>query len=348
MRIMQERLLAWFRANKRSFNFRNNRNAYRVWVAEVMLQQTRAQVVEAYFERFMNKWPTLESLAKAREAEVIKMFEGLGYYSRPRRLLAGSKQIIDDFEGQIPQTREELLTIAGIGPYTAGAILAFAFKKGEVAMDGNVMRVMARLTGLQEVIKGKKVLQKIEAATKQMIEHKDAAECMEALIELGATNCNKRADCTACPLNSACVAYKHNLFDIIPLMPERKKIQKIYRCVALVEFEGKFAIQEVAQGKIMASLSEFYYVEHKSLFECTVEQNYFEKKLKCSLDLIAIYKQESHSFTHYKAILVPKHFRAKTRPHAPLKTLSQIQKLALSSGHKRILKNLLASMGLVD
>lgn len=222
-RIMQERLLIWFDANKRSFNFRQNRNAYRVWVAEVMLQQTRAQVVEGYFERFMNKWPTIHDLCLATENEVLKAFEGLGYYSRAKRLLAGAKEIVKNYDGQIPKTRKELLGIVGIGEYTAGAILSFAYRQTQVAVDGNVKRVIARLVGYQSVLKGQGVMKLLSCETQKFIEHERGCDIMESLIELGATVCNKKAVCDQCPLNKNCLAYKKKLTDVIPLMPERKK-----------------------------------------------------------------------------------------------------------------------------
>lgn len=340
---MQERLLTWFNENKRAFNFRNNRNAYRVWVAEVMLQQTRAQVVEGYFSRFMNKWPTIESLSRAKEDEVIKAFEGLGYYARAKRLLLGAKQIVEHFNGQIPTTRKELLSLAGVGDYTAGAILAFAFKQSEVALDGNVMRVIARLIGYEGVIKGRAVMDKLTFETKKFINNQNGHVLMEALIELGATNCNKKACCDVCPLKNGCIAYKKQLTEVIPLMPQRKAIEKIYRAVGLVEYDNKFAIQKVQEGRVMSSLYEFVYEQYPSKQECYSAHEKFEKRLNCKLDLVAVLKEQSHSFTNYKATLIVKHFKAHSRPESSLKSMNEIRDLPLSSGHKRIFQKLLAS-----
>ena len=343
MKIMQERLLTWFQKNRRPFNFRQNRNPYRVWVAEVMLQQTRAQVVQSYFREFMNKWPTLEKLSLANEGEVIKAFEGLGYYSRAKRLLLGAKEIMNKFGGQIPNDRQELMSISGIGSYTAGAILSFAFNQNAVALDGNVMRVMARLIGYKGVIKGKHVMDMLFDETKKWIDHEQGSVLMEALIELGASQCSKRALCFECPLNKGCCANIMGLTDIIPLMPERKKTKKIFRCVALIEYKNKFVIQQVQEGRVMSSLYEFCYQEHVSKNHCYQEQGSFEERFLCKLDLVEILKEETHSFTHFHATLIPKHFKAKSKPKAPLKSIEEIENIALSSGHKRIFQKLLAS-----
>ena len=182
-------LLEWFEANKRVFPWREHPTPYRVWISEVMLQQTRAQVVVSYFDRWMKRFPNVEALAAAPIEEVIKIWEGLGYYSRARNLHKGAQEIVRKHGGRIPNTREALLELPGLGPYTAGAILSFGFHQRATAVDGNVLRVLSRFGWIAEDIGKIAARRKIEALAESLLDEKKPWVSAEALIELGATIC---------------------------------------------------------------------------------------------------------------------------------------------------------------
>lgn len=216
------RLLEWFASVKRDLPWRRSPSPYQVWVSEVMLQQTRVEVVKGYYERWMRALPTLRHLAEADEAEVLELWQGLGYYSRARRLKRGAESVLASLGGQLPEAPEELLRIPGIGPYSAGAIASIAFGRSVPAVDGNVVRVLARWLGVRGDPtrgSGKKA---IEGAAARLVSPSHPGDSNQALMELGATVCTPRAPiCSACPLLRTCVAYSAGLTATLPETPAR-------------------------------------------------------------------------------------------------------------------------------
>ena len=246
---MQE-LKDWFLENQREFPWRENRTPYRVWVSEVMLQQTRASVVVPYFSRWMEKYPTIAHLAGADIDDVIKSWEGLGYYSRARNLQAGAKQVMELYHGELPSNLVDLLKIKGLGHYTAGAILSFAFGQKAPALDGNVMRVLARYLGFEkDVIRYQRELRE---RLIDLLPERDAPIVMEGLIELGATICNKPPSCTQCPLRAGCKALAQDQTDLLPIKPKPKEVIELQRYVYCIISNGKVLVKKGKRGSIMA------------------------------------------------------------------------------------------------
>ena len=196
-----EALKAWFLKEKRDLPWRENASPYWVWVSEVMLQQTQVSVVVPYFIRWMKKFPTISALAAAQCEDVIKTWEGLGYYSRARNLHKGAQTIVSNYNGKLPKTRNELLAIKGLGLYTANAILAFAFKKKAAPVDGNVRRVLARYDGVYESIDKTKVQKEIQSRAEKLLPERQSYLISEALIELGALICKKKTQLCPMPLS---------------------------------------------------------------------------------------------------------------------------------------------------
>ena len=199
---MAEPLMAWYRNHKRDLPWRKNPDAYRVWVSEIMLQQTRVEAVKSYYERFLRELPTVEALARAEEDTLLKLWEGLGYYNRVRNMQKAAQQIMIDYHGRFPDTYEEIRSLKGIGNYTAGAISAFAFGIPKPAVDGNVLRVVSRLTGSREDIMKQSVRKKMEEALEKVIPADGASDFNQGLIELGAIVCvpNGEPKCGECPV----------------------------------------------------------------------------------------------------------------------------------------------------
>ena len=191
-------IVTWFQKNKRDLPWRNHPDAYRVWVSEIMLQQTRVEAVKPYYERFLRELPTVKDLAEAKEDQLLKLWEGLGYYNRVRNMQKAAQQIMIDYQGQFPDTFEEIRSLKGIGNYTAGAISAFAFGLSKPAVDGNVLRVISRLMGSREDIMKQSVRSKIEEKLEHVIPEGAASDFDQGLIELGALVCvpNGEPKCT--------------------------------------------------------------------------------------------------------------------------------------------------------
>ena len=198
-------LLNWYDANKRDLPWRRDRDPYRIWVSEVMLQQTRVDTVIPYYERFMERFPTVRHLAEAPEEEVLKCWEGLGYYSRARNLQAGARQVVELYGGVVPDDKAAISSLKGIGPYTAGAILSIAYNKPEPAVDGNVMRVMSRYFLLEDDIAKPSARTKIERLAASIIPEGRAGDFNQAVMELGALVCTpKSPGCLLCPVLAQC------------------------------------------------------------------------------------------------------------------------------------------------
>lgn len=323
-----QKIQEWFEQEKRDLPWRNNPTPYAVWISEIMLQQTQVLVVLPYFERWMQAFPTVEVLAHASLEQVIKNWEGLGYYSRARNLHAAAKMIVEKFGGNLPQTKEELMQIKGIGPYTQGAILSFAFKQKAAAVDGNVTRVVSRLTGLEEQ---KKITAWVET---NLPDHKPWV-AMEGLIELGATLCKKKPDCLRCPLRQECYAYRHQCIDELPKKKERPKTTYLKRSVAIIVCKQHYLLTKVEQG-VMQDLFQFPYLEGEGDVK-----KMFKMELALDLRYIKPLKKERHTFTRYHVELFPHLFEtSKLDPRFLWKSKLELQKLPFSSGHKRILNSL--------
>ncbi len=338
------RLHSWFNLNKRKLPWRENehQDPYAIWVSEVMLQQTQAATVVPYFLRWMSRFPTLESLAEASLEEVIKNWEGLGYYSRARSLHEGAKYILSHFNGKMPSKKEELSLIKGIGPYTLGAILSFAFHQKIAAVDGNVMRVLTRFYKIEEDVSKPSTLKNLQLLAESILTDEAPWVTNEALIELGATVCMKKAKCEICPLKDSCLAYRDQKVELLPFKSKKTRITHLSRAVGVIASDDYFLVQKGEPGKVMSDLYQFPFLECDQS-ECSVEaslQNLSEH-LELPLEFVRTLPEVSHSFTRYKVRLFPALFYTKERvsvKNYEWKSLERLQKCAFSSGHRQILK----------
>ncbi len=251
-------LLAWYDANARVLPWRSDPTPYRVWISEIMLQQTRVEAGLPYFERFMAALPTVQHLASVDEQTLLKLWEGLGYYNRARNLQKAAKIIVNEHGGQLPGTPQQLLSLPGIGPYTAGAIASIAFGYPVPAVDGNVLRVLARLTAYQGDVLAAGVKEKTAAALQQILPQR-VGDFNQALMELGALVClpNGTPKCLLCPLREQCRARAEGLENNLPVKAPKKQRRTEQRTVLLALHEGRVALRRRPAEGLLADLWEF-------------------------------------------------------------------------------------------
>ena len=308
-RIDSQVLHEWIDENRRSFPWRKKRTPYRVWISEVMLQQTRASVVIPYFERWMKRFPDLESLSEAPLEEVIKAWEGLGYYGRARNLHEGAKQIVKHFGGQFPSEREHLENIKGVGPYTLNAILSFAFHEKTAAVDGNVARVLSRYFLIEEDIRRSATKKKLQVLADESLDAKQPWKTAEALIELGAMLCLPKPVCGVCPLAAECQANLEGKAEQLPLNGKEAQLTLLTRSVAVIEANDAILLKKGSAGKVMADLYEFPWFEGLQ----TPLAKYLKDLWGLKTSFIRTLPFVQHSFTRYRARLFPIHLHAEER-----------------------------------
>ena len=256
------RLLAWYRANKRDLPWRKTKDPYKIWLSEIMLQQTRVEAVKPYYARFLETCPTVEALADLPEDRLMKLWEGLGYYSRARNLQRAAKTIVASYNGQLPSSYEALLSLSGIGEYTAGAIASIAFDIPVPAVDGNVLRVLARIVSSREDIALPATKKAFSEGLREVIPP-CAGDFNQALIELGATVCvpNGEARCEVCPMAEVCLSAKEKLTDSIPVKSAKKPRREEKRTVLLIRDDDRTVIRKRPSKGLLAGLFELPNVE---------------------------------------------------------------------------------------
>jgi len=223
LRTLQSRLLAWFRSNRRELPWRASRDPYRIWVAEIMLQQTRIAAVIPYYDRFLRRFPDVGTLARARQSEVLKFWSGLGYYSRARNLHAAAKTIVAEHNGEFPRDLKAALSLPGIGRYTAAAVLSIAYDEPLAVLDGNVARVLARLGAVRGDLRTPRTWTSLLKTADQLLSRSAASDWNQALMELGETICTPQSpQCAACPISRWCKAHAQGLANEIPA-PRKKR-----------------------------------------------------------------------------------------------------------------------------
>ena len=242
---LHQTLLQWYDQSKRDFVFRGTHDSYKVWLSEIRLQQTRTETVVPYFERFTALFPTVEALARADEEDVLRAWQGLGYYSRARNLHAAAKKVCFELNGRFPQTVEGLLALPGIGPYTAAAIASIAFDVPAPAMDGNLTRVFSRLHGVRENVEIPSVKRRLNEIAQSEMPQKRAGDFNQALMDLGATICTPGTpDCDRCPVRQYCTAYEDGDADMLPVKSVKKAPREEYYAVLLITCKGRILMAQ--------------------------------------------------------------------------------------------------------
>ncbi|MDD3241052.1 MAG: A/G-specific adenine glycosylase [Lachnospira sp.] len=252
-------LLDWYHMNARTLPWRENQEPYRVWVSEIMLQQTRVEAVIPYFLRFMNVLPTIEALAEVDEEQLHKLWEGLGYYSRVRNLQKAAKVICEEYQGKIPSEHEQILKLPGIGPYTAGAISSIAFGQPKAAIDGNVLRVMTRVLADDTDINNMTFRKEMGSWLEEIYPEGQCGDFTQSLIELGALICvpNAEPKCDQCPISAYCKARQEERQLQFPVKQPKKKRKIQDMTVFLMEKDDSIAICKRPDSGLLAGLWQF-------------------------------------------------------------------------------------------
>ncbi|MCL1990211.1 MAG: A/G-specific adenine glycosylase [Defluviitaleaceae bacterium] len=260
----QSDLIAWYNMVKRDLPWRENLDPYRILVSEIMLQQTQVATVIPYYHRFMELFPTAEALAHANETDLLKAWEGLGYYSRARNLQASAKMIAEC--GAFPTRHDDILKLKGVGPYTAGAVASIAFSMPVPAVDGNVFRVISRIGAIFEDIAKPKTRQLFESIVTALISKEYPGDFNQGLMELGATICTpKSPKCLECPIRQHCQAYAKGIDDQLPVKTKPVKQKKIKFVVGVIENEkGQWLIVKRPETGLLANFYEFKQVEYEA------------------------------------------------------------------------------------
>lgn len=252
-------LIDWFAANKRDLPWRRRMDAYRVWISEIMLQQTRVEAVKPYYERFLNELPDVKALAEVREDRLLKLWEGLGYYNRARNLKEAACQIMEEYAGVFPETYEEIRSLKGIGSYTAGAVSSFVYGIPKPAVDGNVLRVVTRITADGDDIAKAGTKTKIESVVEEVIPKDHAGDFNQSLIELGALVCvpNGEPKCAECPVSHLCLAHAQGRETEFPVKKKAKGRRIEKRTILIFRDNDKTAIRKRPDTGLLAGMYEF-------------------------------------------------------------------------------------------
>ena len=294
---MRDSLISWYRENRRKLPWREDPTPYHVWISDIMLQQTRVEAVKPYYARFLKALPPVKDLAEAGEDTLLKLWEGLGYYNRVRNMQKAAQQIMMDFDGQFPDHYEAILSLKGIGSYTAGAISAFAYGLPKAAVDGNVLRVLSRILGSREDIMKASVKKQMEEKLEKVIPPKEAGDFGQGLIELGALIClpNGEPKCRECPLQKWCSAHREGLQSEIPVRRKPKERKKETKTVFIFRDGEKAAIRKRPKKGLLAGLYELPNEKgHFSMEEAVA----YSKKIGLTPVRVKALGEAKHIFSH--------------------------------------------------
>ena len=283
----RQKLLAWYDENKRDLPWRRSKNPYHIWVSEIMLQQTRVDTVIPYYERFLDWFPTVESLANAPEERLLKAWEGLGYYSRVRNMQTAAQQIMNEFEGNFPSTYEGIASLKGIGPYTAGAISSIAFNLPQPAVDGNVMRVLARLFEVNHDIGNPSNRKIFQAMMEVLIDPDRPGDFNQALMDLGSdieAPVNPRPE--ESPVKDFSAAYQHGTMAHYPIKaPKKKPIPIFLKALVVQNSQGKFLLEKNESEKLLAGFWHFPLIEVDEFSDQTQDLDLFSQVAEPIIEL---------------------------------------------------------------
>lgn len=307
--IFSKRLIYWYLQNKRDLPWRNTRNPYEIWLSEIILQQTRVAQGLPYFEAFINAFPTVFDLANASEEQVLKLWQGLGYYSRARNLHQTAQIIAADFNGKFPTTYQELLMLKGIGPYTAAAIASFSFDEAVPVVDGNVFRVLARYFGVETDISSHAAKKEFTQLAHEVMDVNQPALFNQAMMEFGSLQCvPANPNCVLCIFNDSCVALQKKKVALLPIKLKKTKVTTRYlNYLVLKDEKGFLLVQKRATKGIWHNLYEFPLVETEEEIQVShfysddFQNHYFQNPIQQIIPFEE--KSITHKLSHQNLII---------------------------------------------
>lgn len=322
---MQDQLIGWYQQNKRDLPWRNTQNPYFIWLSEIILQQTRVDQGLPYFNKFISHYPTVFDLAKAEEQAVLKDWQGLGYYSRARNLHTTAKFIVDELNGQFPQSYQELLQLKGIGEYTAAAIASFSYDLPHAVLDGNVFRVLSRLFDIETPINTPKAKKEFGALANELLPKQHPAIFNQAIMEFGALQCvPANPNCSNCVLASKCLAFSNKTVVNRPLKDKKTKISNRYFNYLVFQDNKRFVLQKRVDNDIWKNMFEFPKIVSND-FENTDEIELQLKNLNLELKQVISLKKHilSHQHIYAKFYIIKEIPKQLPADFGPLLTISK-------------------------
>lgn len=313
-------LVQWYLQNKRDLPWRKSSNPYKIWLSEIILQQTRVDQGMAYYFKFIEQFPTVFHLANASQEQVLKLWQGLGYYSRARNLHASAKYIVKELNGEFPSTYNDLMKMKGVGDYTASAIASICYNQPTAVVDGNVYRVLARYFGIDIPINSTKGIKEFKLLAQNLLDQTISGTHNQAVMEFGARMCKpQNPDCEICPLNDSCVALEKNLIKNLPVKEKKLKIRKRYFNYLVVQTSDNKTVIEKREQGIWINLYQFPLIETQQEIEETqlINDAIFEElfsELSTSIKLFnneqVVHKlSHQHIFTKFWIINTQKYYK---------------------------------------
>ncbi|MCK0161440.1 A/G-specific adenine glycosylase [Allomuricauda sp. F6463D] len=298
-----QKILKWYDQHQRNLPWRETREPYKVWLSEIILQQTRVAQGMPYYIRFVEVFPTVYDLAKAPEKQVLKLWQGLGYYSRARNLHETAKMVVENFDGVFPNTYNQLKSLKGVGDYTASAIASFCFNIPEPVVDGNVYRVLSRFFGVETPINSTQGIKYFKELAREVMDVANIRDYNQGIMEFGAVQCvPKNPSCSLCPLQESCVALKENKVDLLPIKQNKTKIKKRYFNYLVLLDENDNTVLEQRQGKgIWRNLYQFPLIESEK--QLHIDELYplvGENEMVPEFESLSLYNNEPivHKLSH--------------------------------------------------
>ncbi|GAA4830674.1 A/G-specific adenine glycosylase [Algivirga pacifica] len=325
-------LITWYRAHKRDLPWRETKDPYKIWLSEIILQQTRVQQGLPYYQNFVSTYPTVFDLANAAEEEVLRLWQGLGYYSRARNLHATAKYIAEELNGTFPTSYKELLKLKGVGKYTAAAIASFAYQEAVASVDGNVYRVLSRVFGVSEDIASGRGQRYFQELANELIPHDLPDLFNQALMEFGAMHCTpKKPACTTCPFVTVCEAYQHEMVDKLPVKTKKVKTRRRVFNYFVFKGEGTVLMQQRTGKDIWQGLFEFFLIEDEKFITFAELLSAYDK----GKEIRSVMEETPAVISYSKAY---KHILS----HQKL----EVQFVLVEVSEKKFLKSLLTTLGL--
>jgi A/G-specific adenine glycosylase len=313
--LFASRLVVWYQAHKRNLPWRETHDPYKIWLSEIILQQTRVAQGLPYYQRFIERYPDIQDLAHAEEEEVLRLWQGLGYYSRARNLHTCARMVVNELGGIFPGTYKELLQLKGVGKYTAGAIASIAFKESVPVVDGNVYRVLARVFGVTEDIASMQGTKAFHVLAQSLVPKEDADLYNQAIMEFGAIHCTPiNPKCTSCIFKADCVAFHTDRQYMLPVKSKRVKIKQRFFHYLVIQDEDKLYMKRREGRDIWEGLYDFYLVEDKQLRAMDrLEDPLVMLVRRYRLSIVSTSTPYQHLLTHRRLYVQFLHVQATTR-----------------------------------
>lgn len=334
---MQEKLINWYNLNKRDLPWRKHDDPYAIWISEIMLQQTTTEAVIPYYNRFMKQFPTVHDLAKASLEDIYKQWEGLGYYRRAKHIHETAHIIVEKFHGIFPTRYQDILSLKGVGPYTAGAICSIAYHQEKPAIDGNVLRIIARTHLIQDNIALPQTQKCITNIVQELLKGYDASAFNQGLMDLGATICRPlHPQCDQCPIAPHCQAYASHQQNVLPINIKNIKRKELNYITGIITYNDSYMLIQNKQG-LLENLYGCIQYACESPYSFVEE---FEKEYGYTLTIDSYIKDIKHIFTHRTWHMHVYHFIL-DKPIKYLYTHDELLKLPISTAHLKVLQTYL-------